>query len=157
MVSLLGLTFALMHVDMVAGPPALVFQLTVAFLYMPMPFVAGLIVERVAGRRALLRDTCAGFGRKVAAGFTINGLFAFGEEYGWRGVLMDELRPLGTARANVLTGILWGLWHAPIILLGFNYGQQRILGVLTMAIAAIAAWSLTRGSLYEPDVARTAH
>lgn len=52
MVSLLGAGFALLGVDMVAGPPALIFQLTVALLYMPMPFVAGIIVERVAGRPA---------------------------------------------------------------------------------------------------------
>ena len=64
MVALLGLVFALMKVDMTVGTPALVFQLTVAFLYMPMPFVAGLIVERVARRRTLLRDTFADFGRK---------------------------------------------------------------------------------------------
>ena len=31
----------------------------------------------------------------IVAGFTINGLFAFGEEYGWRGVLMDELQAAG--------------------------------------------------------------
>jgi uncharacterized protein len=70
----------------------------------------------------------------VLAGATINGLFGFGEEYGWRGVLMDELRPLGVVRANILTGILWGLWHVPLILLGFHFGQQRFLGVLVMCL-----------------------
>ena len=64
----------------------------------------------------------------IMAGFTINGLFAFGEEYGWRGVLMDELRPLGAFKANLLTGVMWGFWHAPVILLGFNYGAERRLG-----------------------------
>jgi len=29
----------------------------------------------------------------IIAGFTINALFAFGEEYGWRGVLQDLLAP----------------------------------------------------------------
>ncbi len=47
---------------------------------------------------------------------------------------MDELRPLGPVKANLLTGVMWGLWHAPIILLGFNYGQQRVLGVLMMCV-----------------------
>jgi membrane protease YdiL (CAAX protease family) len=68
----------------------------------------------------------------LMAGFTINGLFAFGEEYGWRGVLMDELKPLGAVRANLLTGVMWGLWHAPVIMLGFNYGTQRGWGILLM-------------------------
>lgn len=68
----------------------------------------------------------------VVAGFTVNGVFAFGEEYGWRGWLMDELAPLGPVRANLLTGVLWGLWHAPLILMGFNYGPHRLLGIVFM-------------------------
>lgn len=71
-------------------------------------------------------------GGALLAGFTINGVFAFGEEYGWRGWLADELRPLGAFWANILTGILWGLWHAPLILMGFNYGSYRTLGPLFM-------------------------
>jgi membrane protease YdiL (CAAX protease family) len=69
----------------------------------------------------------------VLAGLTVNGLFAFGEEYGWRGVLAEELRPLGGVRANLVTGVLWGLWHAPIIiLLGHNYGSEWGWGILVM-------------------------
>lgn len=68
----------------------------------------------------------------ILAGLTINGLFAYGEEYGWRGVLAAELRPLGLFRANLLTGLLWGLWHAPIIMLGHNYGAEWGWGILAM-------------------------
>ncbi|MBK8445286.1 MAG: CPBP family intramembrane metalloprotease [Micropruina sp.] len=68
----------------------------------------------------------------VLAGLTINGLFAFGEEYGWRGVLDRLLRPLGRVRACLLTGVLWGLWHAPIIVLGHNYGAQWQWGIPVM-------------------------
>lgn len=64
----------------------------------------------------------------LVAGFTINGLFALGEEFGWRGWLADELRPIGPFWANLLTGVLWGLWHTPLILLGFNYDGYGRLG-----------------------------
>ena len=70
----------------------------------------------------------------LVAGVTINGLFAFGEEYGWRGFLMDELRPLGAMRANLLTGVMWGLFHAPIILMGFNFEPYRVPGIAMMVI-----------------------
>lgn len=73
----------------------------------------------------------------IVAGFTLNALFAFGEEYGWRGWLMNELEPLGAVRANILTGALWGLWHTPIILLGFNYGSRRFVGPLFMVVLCI--------------------
>ncbi|HEY3339274.1 MAG TPA: CPBP family intramembrane glutamic endopeptidase [Propionicimonas sp.] len=76
-------------------------------------------------------------GGGLLAGFTINGLFAFGEEYGWRGWLADELRPLGAFWANVITGVLWGLWHAPLILLGFNYGTYGRIGTAFMVALCI--------------------
>jgi membrane protease YdiL (CAAX protease family) len=76
-------------------------------------------------------------GGALLAGFTINGLFAFGEEYGWRGWLADELRPLGAFWANVITGVLWGLWHAPLILLGFNYGAYGRIGTAFMVALCI--------------------
>lgn len=75
----------------------------------------------------------------LIAGFTINGLFALGEEYGWRGWLADQLRPLGAVWANLIIGALWGLWHAPLILMGFNYGSYRVLGVAFMMAWCIAA------------------
>lgn len=71
------------------------------------------------------------------AGFTINGLFAFGEELGWRGFLQRELAPLGFARASALIGAIWGLWHAPLILLGHNFPDNPRLGVLVMTAACV--------------------
>ena len=51
----------------------------------------------------------------------INGLFTFGEEFGWRAYLQPKLMPLGGRRATLLVGVIWGLWHAPIIAMGHNY------------------------------------
>jgi membrane protease YdiL (CAAX protease family) len=71
-------------------------------------------------------------------GPTINGFFAFGEEFGWRGYLLPKLMPLGKTRAYLLVGIIWGLWHAPLILAGFNYPGYPVLGVLWMSAMTIA-------------------
>jgi membrane protease YdiL (CAAX protease family) len=79
----------------------------------------------------LLLLTVGGVGG-LLAGLTVNGVFAFGEEYGWRGWLAEELAPLGAVRANVVTGVLWGLWHAPLVLMGFNYEPYRLAGILAM-------------------------
>ncbi|MGC3993993.1 MAG: CPBP family intramembrane metalloprotease [Propionicimonas sp.] len=94
----------------------------------------------------------------LVAGFTINGAFALGEEYGWRGWLADELRPLGAFWANVLTGVLWGLWHAPLILMGFNYaGYGRIGTAFMIAFCVPMSFLLWRarqvtGSLLSPAI-----
>jgi len=52
----------------------------------------------------------------------INGIFTFGEEFGWRGYLLQKLMPLGYRKALVILGIIWGTWHWPVIILGHNYG-----------------------------------
>lgn len=66
----------------------------------------------------------------VAAIF--NGIFALGEEIGWRGWLLPSLRPLGTWPALLISGAVWGFWHSPLILLGYNFGQPNLLGVALM-------------------------
>ncbi len=66
----------------------------------------------------------------VAAIF--NGLFALGEEIGWRGWLLPTLRPLGTWPALLISGAVWGFWHSPLILLGYNFAQPNLLGVALM-------------------------
>jgi membrane protease YdiL (CAAX protease family) len=209
----------LVHTNLAGSQGPSLATIVLAFLYMPAPLVAALIVGRLDQRPALIRTTFVGFWRKLPrlalvavtvvaalilamlglswllgnvldlsgpgrvlssqadllantllltgsmdaaqvaqlntavpslwpllglayggallAGFTVNGLFAFGEEYGWRGWLADELRPLGAFWANVITGVLWGVWHAPLILMGFNYGSYGRIGT-----AFMVAWCI---------------
>jgi membrane protease YdiL (CAAX protease family) len=61
----------------------------------------------------------------------------FGEEYGWRGYLQNELTRLGRVQGVFLVGVVWGLWHAPLILMGYNYPDQPVLGVVAMVIFCI--------------------
>ncbi len=72
---------------------------------------------------------------------TINTLFALGEEMGWRGFLQIELEALGfsPAKAALLVGLVWGVWHAPaIMLLGYNYPENPVLGVLLFTAFTVA-------------------
>ncbi|MGP6175809.1 CPBP family intramembrane glutamic endopeptidase [Microbacterium sp. A196] len=80
------------------------------------------------------------------AGATINSALAFGEEIGWRGFLVPALRPLGTWPALLISGAVWGLWHSPVILLGYNFGRLDITGVLFMTGGCIA-WGVLLGWL----------
>jgi len=53
----------------------------------------------------------------------LNIITTLGEEIGWRGYLLPKLREHYSDRtALVITGVIWGLWHAPIIAMGHNYG-----------------------------------
>lgn len=72
------------------------------------------------------------------AGITINALFAFGEEAGWRGYLLKQFEGKHFMLAAVVIGVIWGFWHAPIILLGHNYPQHPVAGVFLMVGVTVA-------------------
>ncbi|KQY77240.1 metal-dependent membrane protease [Microbacterium sp. Root1433D1] len=82
----------------------------------------------------------------IPVGGLFNSLFAFGEELGWRGWLLPALRPLGTWPALILSGVIWGAWHSPVILLGYNFGRTDLTGVLLM-IGGCVAWGIVLGWL----------
>lgn len=67
----------------------------------------------------------------------INMLFTMGEELGWRGYLLSKLLPLGQWKAVLISGVIWGIWHAPAIAQGHNYPGYPILGVFMMIIFCV--------------------
>jgi hypothetical protein len=71
-------------------------------------------------------------------GPAINGIFGFGEEFGWRGYLLPKLMPLGKLKAYTIVGVIWGLWHAPLIVVGFNYPGYPVLGIVGMVVMTTA-------------------
>jgi membrane protease YdiL (CAAX protease family) len=71
-------------------------------------------------------------------GPTVNGVFGFGEELGWRGYLLPKLMPLGRLKAYTVVGVFWGLWHAPLIAVGFNYPGYPSLGIVGMVLMTTA-------------------
>ena len=80
---------------------------------------------------------CFTFVNALIAGLTINALFAFGEEVGWRGYLLRALSGYSFFPRALLTGVIWGLWHAPLILLGHNYPSHPVLGIFMMVVFCV--------------------
>ncbi len=48
-------------------------------------------------------------------------ILTLSEEIGWRGWLQPRLQGLGFWPMSIVIGVIWGVWHAPIILMGYNY------------------------------------
>jgi len=76
----------------------------------------------------------AGFVNTVIVGPFLGLWIAFGEEYGWRGYLQGELTKLGRVKGVLLVGVVWGVWHAPAVMMGHNYPGYPVLGPLAFLI-----------------------
>jgi len=92
----------------------------------------------------------------VILGAFLNLIPALGEELGWRGWLLPKLMGLGAVPAILVSGVIWALWHAPLILLGYNYpGVPGWLGVVMMIgmctiVGAIFSWLRLRSESVWP-------
>ena len=84
----------------------------------------------------------------LLAGLTVNAVAALGEEMGWRGFLLDELSSrMGLLKASVIIGIVWSLWHAPLILAGYDYPHHHDFVGLGMFTLICIVWSIILGYL----------
>ncbi len=69
-------------------------------------------------------------------GFLTAAVTIFGEEIGWRGFLILELRkvlPFGAA--TIICGLVWSLWHWPIVL--YYGGGEFIIQMTTFTITLV--------------------
>ena len=79
----------------------------------------------------------------VLFGPILNFITCFGEEWGWRGYLLPKMATkIPRIPMLLITGTIWGLWHAPIIALGHNYGTDYwgypVVGIAMMCVFCIA-------------------
>jgi len=142
------------------NPARRTITLTVAaIVFLPLTIAAGLAISAWLGIVQLDLDEFSGFAAALPGNVqetvpvrtlvivqlalipiaaVLNGFLAFGEEIGWRGWLLPELQPLGNWPAVLLTGAIWGAWHSPLILLGYNFNQPNPLGVVAMIVGCTA-------------------
>lgn len=73
----------------------------------------------------------------------INIIPTLGEELGWRGYLLYGLKNStgSSMKAVLMTGVIWGIWHAPMIAMGHNYGTDYpgypYIGILMMIFSCV--------------------
>ena len=98
----------------------------------------------------------------------INMFAALGEEAGWRGYMMPRLKErLGLLNGRLLGGVIWGVWHWPLMLLvGYEYGTNYlgapVLGLFVWCIVCFALNTLLdwlyekTGCIWAPSIAHGA-
>ena len=126
-------------------------------MYGPVPFrltwwnadsaVAGLLFQRFFVTATL----------GVAIGF----IYGLGEEIGWRGYLLPKLVRGGVKRPIFISGVIWGAWHIPFVLL--FYEQHRYITSALYALGCVIfgvfmGWlRLASGSVFVAAMAHAAY
>ncbi len=90
---------------------------------------------------------------------------ALGEEIGWRGFLTPELyKTQGFTTTSLITGLIWGIWHLPILLFAdYNSGTPYWFSlpcfmVLVISISFIYTWyRIKSGSLWTAVILHGSH
>lgn len=154
------------------GTPLLIAMGALAyFVLFPQHFDSGLLTvkEIIADYEATRGEVPYSAGAFVAIQFfqmilispLLHLIPIFGEEFGWRGYLQAKLLPLGERQTFLLMGVIWGVWHAPLIVMGQNYGLEYpgapwvgILLYLWIAIllGTFFGWVTLRGGSIWPAI-----
>jgi len=85
----------------------------------------------------------------VIAGLTINLVFGIAEEVLWRGYLWKELESWHFVAKNFFIGILWGLWHTPLLFFGYCYGVRKSIPTVIFFVIFCICFSYLYGMIAE--------
>lgn len=71
------------------------------------------------------------------------------EEFGWRSYLLEKLRPLGRRNAFMLSGSIWSVWHALLLVVpSAIYGRQLDLPGAGLTLLVFVLMGFIFGWLY---------
>ncbi len=102
---------------------------------------------------------------RLLPGTLVGCAFALGEEIGWRGFLTPRLHArFGFVRSSLLTGVIWAVWHYPLLLgADYNAGTPWWFGltcftVMVTGISFLFAWQrLASGSVWPAMLLHASH
>jgi len=77
----------------------------------------------------------------------LNSVATFGEEFGWRAFLVPALSKFGRKKSLIISGVIWGVWHWPVIMMGHNYGLDYP-GFPWFGMLAMVWFTLSAGIIF---------
>jgi len=102
----------------------------------------------------------------AAVALPVNAILAtpilLGEEFGWRGYLQLRLFPGRPLLSAIVTGVIWGVWHYPLLLRGYAFPGNGLVSLIvfpvsTIFLSVIFGWlRLQTGSIWSAALAHSA-
>jgi uncharacterized protein len=122
------------------------------------PQAVGWVVPLVGDTASPVTIFVATLALAATIGTIISALSAAGEEIGWRGYMLTRLIDAGVPRPILVSGVIWGLWHVPLIWEGLAYADSPspVLATVVVMVGAVSfAYVLARmrletGSIWPP-------
>lgn len=76
----------------------------------------------------------------LTIGVPLSAITAAGEEFGWRGYMLTRLVDARVPRPVLVSGLVWGLWHTPLIVTGqYAAGPHPALSVVVFLVSILPA------------------
>ncbi|MFH1683696.1 MAG: type II CAAX endopeptidase family protein [Candidatus Margulisiibacteriota bacterium] len=105
------------------------------------------------------------FVRLVIIGTLFNVAFTAGEEIGWRGFLVPQLyKHFNFTATCFITGIIWSVWHFPLIISGIYLAQMPLVPQLIFFVVTVTAMTfpiswlrLKSGSVWVAAIMHCSH
>jgi CAAX protease family protein len=130
------------------------------------PVVVGLAAYGVAWTTGLVGfdpPSAGGLLVPFVVGVFVSLVVVSGEEIGWRGYMLTRLIDAGVPRPVLTSGVIWGLWHVPLVLAGvYAAGPSPVLSAALIMVAitsfgyVIARVRLETGSVWPAVVLHAA-
>jgi uncharacterized protein len=107
------------------------------------PLVVGLVAYGIGWATGLVGfhvppTGLGGWVAGIAVLILLNVVLSSGEEIGWRGYMLTRLIDAGVPRPVLASGLIWGLWHFPLILwAGYADGPSPLLSLALLMVTTV--------------------
>lgn len=121
-----------------------VMALVVPFVYIGMPYCIYWVINPSSIQIAWSVNIIS----EVVLGMLSGMVLTLGEEIGWRGFLVPNIvRLFGVKKALLVSGLIWGAWHCPLVLSGIYLPGVAIWYAVPIFMIVITAVGVMIGIL----------
>ncbi|WP_433028517.1 CPBP family glutamic-type intramembrane protease [Actinomycetospora sp. CA-053990] len=117
-------------------------------LALVLPIVVGAVAYGIGWATGLVGfvgtvgSLTAGIGLILVTAVPLTCITTAGEEIGWRGYMLTRLIDSGVPRPVLASGLIWGVWHLPMVFAGFYAGGESLLLSAALLLVSITATSV---------------